>query len=198
MQTRSETTRTHILTAAQELFARTGYDAAGVAEICAAAGVSKGAFYHHFPSKQALFLTLLEDWLADVEAQLEAILSRRAPEPQTLIQMSSMFGPILEAASGQLPVFLEFWIQAQRDPVIWQATIEPYHRFVALFSKVLDQGFRQGSFRPFDANAAARTVIAFSMGILLQAQLDPRGADWALVAQQGMHMLMEGMARPNQ
>ncbi len=63
MQARSEETRTHILEAALRRFANHGYSAASVDEICAEAGVSKGAFYHHFPSKQALFLELLNEWL---------------------------------------------------------------------------------------------------------------------------------------
>jgi len=62
MQQRSEETRKHILEAAQRLFSAKGYDATGVAEICQAAGVSKGAFYHHFLTKQAVFLVLLENW----------------------------------------------------------------------------------------------------------------------------------------
>lgn len=61
MQTRSEETRARILQAALTLFARLGYEAASVEDICVEAGVSKGAFYHHFPTKQAVFLQLLHD-----------------------------------------------------------------------------------------------------------------------------------------
>jgi len=56
-------TRTNILTAALDLFAKSGYDATSVTDICKAAEISKGAFYHHFPSKQSLFMALLQDWL---------------------------------------------------------------------------------------------------------------------------------------
>ena len=50
-QKRGEETRSRILDAAQGCFVQHGYDATGVAEICRSAGLSKGAFYHHFPSK---------------------------------------------------------------------------------------------------------------------------------------------------
>ncbi|MCJ7737907.1 MAG: TetR/AcrR family transcriptional regulator [Anaerolineae bacterium] len=53
-QQRSQATQTSILDAAAAAFAEQGYDATGVAEICKRAGVSKGAFYYHFESKQLL------------------------------------------------------------------------------------------------------------------------------------------------
>jgi len=62
-QQRSEETYSRILDAAAASFARNGYERTGVAEICHAAGISKGAFYYHFSSKQALFLALLQRWL---------------------------------------------------------------------------------------------------------------------------------------
>jgi AcrR family transcriptional regulator len=62
-QQRGEETRSHILDVAGELFAERGYDATSVAGICARAGVTKGAFYHHFKSKQAVFLELRDRWL---------------------------------------------------------------------------------------------------------------------------------------
>ncbi|MCX6071787.1 MAG: helix-turn-helix domain containing protein, partial [Chloroflexi bacterium] len=62
-RTTGPVTEARILDAAAECFGRRGYDATGVADLCETAGVSKGAFYHHFPSKQAVFMALLNRWL---------------------------------------------------------------------------------------------------------------------------------------
>ena len=52
---RREATRDALVKAGRAHFARAGYEATHTNEILAAAGVSRGAMYHHFPSKQALF-----------------------------------------------------------------------------------------------------------------------------------------------
>jgi AcrR family transcriptional regulator len=59
-QARSETTRQKILTAAIDLFSEVGYAAAGLGEIIERAGMTKGALYHHFDSKEALATSIIE------------------------------------------------------------------------------------------------------------------------------------------
>ena len=53
-------TITALLDAAMELFAEQGYGATSVPDICARAGLTKGAFYSNFANKDALFLALLD------------------------------------------------------------------------------------------------------------------------------------------
>lgn len=56
-----EQTRRILLRESRRLFATRGYGALGLAEIVGAAGVTKGALYHHFDSKAALFRAVLEE-----------------------------------------------------------------------------------------------------------------------------------------
>lgn len=57
---RSETTRGALLQSARTLFTDPGYAAVNREEIAAAAGVTRGALYHHFASKEALFRAVVE------------------------------------------------------------------------------------------------------------------------------------------
>lgn len=196
MQARSLETRAQILAAARDLFAQVGYEAAGVAEICAAAGVSKGAFYHHFPSKQAVFLAVLQEWLEGLDRRLQAVRADARTVPEGLIAMAGMTGEVFQAARGRLPLFLEFWLQASRQPAIWQATIAPYHRYQELFSAIIQDGVNEGSLSAeVDPSTLARVVMGLAMGLLLQALFDPNGAPWPQVAQEGIKILMEGLKR---
>lgn len=193
MQARSEETRTHILEAALRRFASVGYSAASVDDICAAAGVSKGAFYHHFSSKQALFLELLNEWLDTIDAGFEA--ARKESVPETLLAFTDTLPGIFAAADGRLPMFLEFWLRASRDEAVWQATIAPYERYQHYFTALVEQGQAEGSFRAdIDAPSAAKAIVGLAVGLLLQGLLTSE-TDWQKTARVSMEVLLNGLMK---
>lgn len=194
-QQRAEETRARILRAATECFAQYGYDAVGVAEICRRAGVTKGGFYHHFPSKQALFLELVNRWLGGLDMQMEAARRGAATVPEGLRQMAGMAQQVFDVARGQIPLYLEFWAKAARDPLVWQATIEPYRRYRDFFRRVVEAGIAEGSLRCVDAERAAEVLVALAVGLLLQGMLDPEGANWGEVTQEGIQILLTGLEK---
>ncbi|MCL4559454.1 MAG: TetR/AcrR family transcriptional regulator [Chloroflexi bacterium] len=195
MQKRSAETQEHILLAAQTLFARSGYDGTGVAEICQAAGVSKGAFYHHFPSKHAVFMRLLEDWLAGLDAEIQRIYGLASDVPQGLLDLGGIAAEIFQAADQRLPIFLEFWAQASRDPEVWKATIAPYRRYQELFAGIMQVGISQGSLRPIDPDLGGRVILALALGLLLQGLIDPQAAVWGKAGREMMSILLYGLER---
>ena len=197
-QRRGEETRSHILQAAEECFAQYGYDATSVAEICRRAGVTKGGFYHHFPSKQALFLELLERWLAELDTQLAATRAEADTIPEGLLQMAGMVRPVFQATGEQLPISLEFWTKAARDPTVRQATVAPYRRYRDFFSGMIEAGIVEGTLRSVDPEMAAQVIVSLAAGLVLQRLLDPHGADWGKVAQEGIRMLLEGLEKRQQ
>jgi AcrR family transcriptional regulator len=195
MQQRSEETRDRLLQAALDSFAERGYDATGVAEICQRAGVSKGAFYYHFASKQALFVALLEQWLAALDREMARLAAPSATAVQSLQTMVGLLQQVFRDASGRLPMFLEFWRQAARDDGIWQATMAPFARYHCMLAGMIEQGIAEGSLRPFDASEAARALLSMAVGMVLQSALDAAGNDWERSAQAGVDLLLHGLVR---
>jgi AcrR family transcriptional regulator len=192
-ENRSATTRSKIMQAAVKCFSAEGYDAASVDDICGAAGVSKGAFYHHFESKQALFLGLLQDWLAGLDQAMQA--SRKATVPETLLHMSTVMPAMMGSAHGRIGMWLEFWLQATRDKAIWKATIAPYRHYRDFFAELIRQGIAEGSLEPVDPEVAAQAILSMAVGLFLQSVLDPKGTDWEKAAKQSMHMVRAGILR---
>ncbi|CAM3237579.1 TetR family transcriptional regulator [Tsukamurella hominis] len=68
MQERAARTREALLDAVAEIVDARGYDGASLADVLARAGVTKGAMYHHFPSKAALVGALVEEQFAPILA----------------------------------------------------------------------------------------------------------------------------------
>jgi len=82
--------------AARQLFAQNGFEAASVDGIAAAAGVTRGAFYHHFSHKEALFEAVFED----VESELVTAVRRAAaPHADPLEQLRAGGEAFIEMAS---------------------------------------------------------------------------------------------------
>jgi len=196
MQQRSEETRARILESAVKLFSIHGYNAASVELICKDAGVSKGAFYHHFESKQALFLALLDSWLKTIDNGIET--SREKTVPETFLLMTEAFPYIFKSANEGLPMFLEFWLQASRDDKIWQASIAPYRRYHKYFTALIKKGVDEGSFVDVDPELTARMIVAMAMGLLLQSLLDSKGAKWDEVAREITTMMMQTLLRKSE
>lgn len=72
--------RDQIIAAAAGCFAKSGYHATTMADIAEAAGVSKGTPYLYFPSKEALFIALYEEWDCGLAARVNAAVGG-LPEP---------------------------------------------------------------------------------------------------------------------
>jgi len=68
-------TREKLLDTAIELVWQSNYDNVGVNEICSRAGVTKGAFYHHFESKADLYLAASRHYWEALKIELDAIYS---------------------------------------------------------------------------------------------------------------------------
>ena len=77
---RGKGTRERILAAATELFGAHGYEGTSIGAVLEAAGVARGALYHHFPSKEALFDAVLDRVVAGIAATT-AEAARAAADP---------------------------------------------------------------------------------------------------------------------
>src|SRR5690242_475963 len=76
---RSAATRGALVAAGRRLWAERGYADVGTPEIAAAAGVTRGAMYHQFADKSALFLAVAEAVEIDVTERLKAYVAAQMP-----------------------------------------------------------------------------------------------------------------------
>jgi AcrR family transcriptional regulator len=81
---RRQVTRDAIVAAPTSLFGQKGFAATSVDEIAAAAGVAKGAVYHHFANKEAVFEAVLRQSSAALAADITAKIVR-APDALVML-----------------------------------------------------------------------------------------------------------------
>jgi AcrR family transcriptional regulator len=97
---RGRATREQLVDVALRLFGASGYEDTSIEAVLREAGVSRGSLYHHFPSKDALFLAAME--------RLEEQFSARAVEAT-----ANITDPVALLRAGALS-----WVQLAADPVI--------------------------------------------------------------------------------
>jgi AcrR family transcriptional regulator len=88
---RSEATRTALITAARGLFVEKSYAETSTPDIVEAAGVTRGALYHHFPDKQALFRAVVEAESAAVAEEIERAAPQDLPPLEALLKGGEAF-----------------------------------------------------------------------------------------------------------
>lgn len=112
-------TRARIMEAALELILETGFSAASVERIIQRAGITKGTFFYHFPSKQDLAEALVREWAAQDIRYLEENLARAgklARDPvQQLLVFVGLFEELFELPADEQPgcLYASFCYEAE-------------------------------------------------------------------------------------
>lgn len=88
---RTDATRTALLDAARTLFVEKGYADTATPEIVTAADVTRGALYHHFPDKKALFWAVIEREANEVAADIDARSAEASSAREALLQGASAY-----------------------------------------------------------------------------------------------------------
>ena len=108
--------REELLAAALRVFARRGYREAGVDEIAAEAGYSKGALYWHFSSKAELLTALLDERIDAPMRDRVALLASAPPERDMSVEATHEFARQLDEQREAMLLEREYWTIAIRDP----------------------------------------------------------------------------------
>ena len=175
---RSQETRQRILDAAYAVFVRAGYGAASVDEIIAEADISKGALYHHFSGKMAMFQAILADHVRRCAQQMTAAIDPLASIQENVENVLRASWEAVKSDPAWPALQMEFWVQSTRDDTAREVLADSFNQcreVVAGFVAALkNAGVVEGR---VDPEAAARLFIAVNDGVLLQWQVQPDEID---------------------
>jgi AcrR family transcriptional regulator len=166
---RSAETRESLIAAARPLFAAHGFADVALETIVRAAGVTRGALYHHFPDKTELFAAVFEEVEGEVAARMgEAIASANTTDPVEVMRLGA-----------------RFWLDACADPEIqrivlvdapavlgWTRWTEIGNRYnTGLVRDLLTSAIQSGRIPPQPVEATALTMLGAMREVTLYVAL---------------------------
>jgi AcrR family transcriptional regulator len=159
-------TRNLLLSAAEQIFARVGYEKAQLEEIAEAAGFSKGALYAHFKSKEQLFLALYETKTASSLSKLRHALDN-TPTREGKIDAFRSFYIDLSKEKGWARIILEVKLFITRYPEIRERLRKIDDHVGDSIEGALVQVFGKS------ARAAGEALGGIFSALVLEADLEP-------------------------
>ena len=169
--------RSEFISAAQALFYTKGYENTSVNDLIAAVGVSKGAFYHYFDSKQAVLEALVDDLLSQYRQRVGDLVTEPGLDAITkwnrLLRITNQWK--IEQKEGLLN-FARIINMDENLPLKHKLLTKSTRLLVADYAAIIRQGVDEGVFDTRQPIIVAELVVAvvrsFSEGLteLLQKQ----------------------------
>jgi len=172
-QARTNATRRKLLLAAEQIFARDGFEAARLEDIAGLAGYTRGAFYANFQSKEDIFFALLERWVGQRISEVDALLVQRESPAKLLRALREHYAQITQDRRLAL-LSLEFKLFAIRHPEA-HARLRARQRRLRVSAGALLRRIARvtGRTLPISCTAAATGFGALSSALSLEHFVDP-------------------------
>jgi AcrR family transcriptional regulator len=148
------------------VFAQNGYHRAAVDDIVRASGTSKGAVYHHFPNKEALFLALVDELSVRLA---EAIAGAIGRSHGALGKVEAALRAGLETFARHRELARILLLESVSLGPAYQAKRAEVHgRFAALIQGYLDEAVAEGSIAPLDTLVATLAWLGAVNEVVIQ------------------------------
>jgi AcrR family transcriptional regulator len=190
-QERSRATRAALVTSARRLFAERGYAQVPAEEIATAAGVTRGALYHHFADKQQLFRAVFEELEAEVTAEIAAAITAA---PDRSAGMVAGLGRFLDVC--QRPEVAQIALTDAPAVLGWRTWREVEARHgLGVITEGLQAAARDGLLVPAPVPVLAQLMLSavIEAALLIGHAADPKAA--RADAEQALLALLSGMVR---
>ena len=190
--------RAQILQAAMACFARQGYRATSMDDVVRESGLSVGAIYSYFPSKEDLFLALSDERSEQSIGYMNDLFRRPGPMGEKCREAVDYFFSMLEDDLLSFArVSVEFLSEAAKSDRLKERQQHRLEGIRQFFRWLLTEGQRHGEIRDdVDVNAAAELMLALNQGILLLSAAGLRAESLAALKPAYLSLLNTGLSSP--
>lgn len=137
--------RENILDAAVELFSESGFNKVSVAAICSKSGSSKGGFYHHFPSKEALIEAIVLEYVSDLEKDL--VHMQKDPSLEVIEGIGLVIDKVNEYKKNQMTSWpsMRRMLTFEGNHIIIQSMVEAFSKLTtSTYQAFIERGIAEG------------------------------------------------------
>lgn len=167
-------TRGKLIETAARVFAERGYGGATLDQIATEAGFTIGAIYSNFDNKQGLFLAVLEEHVGGRIEEFANTLDLAESDSAGLADAATDTMRHLEDDATWFPLFVEFWSEATRDPLVRDKFAANQQRTRRRLEQIIKQrAARAGRPLPLPAPDLAILIKAISNGIAMEQLSTP-------------------------
>jgi len=191
--------RAQILAAAMTCFARQGYRATSMDDVVRESGLSVGAIYSYFASKEDLFLALSDDRAEQTLAYLNEVFRRPGPmADKSREAVDYFFGQLSDEFVPLARVNVEFLSEAAKSERIKERQQRRCESIRQFMRWLLTEAQQRGEVRAdVDIAAAAELMLALNEGILLLSVAGLRQVDLESLKPAYVAFLNTGLATPD-
>lgn len=151
------TTRERILRTAAAHFRRRGFKGTSMQDLARALGMAKSGLYHHFPSKEALLIEILESTVNRTYPAVEEVAGSDAPAIERLHRVVSLHVIALIQDQDNQACFIEEGRHLTRDTM--GAYVQKRDRYEQFFRRILEDGIDRGEFVDHDVRLVAMALL---------------------------------------
>lgn len=191
-------TREQLLDAAERVFRERGVGHASLAEVADAAGVTRGAIYHHFESKVELFQALMARAEMPIDTAFEAVTEAGIADPLALFRQQGLQALLhLTSCSRVQNVFEVLYLRCEyTDELaeVGEQNVQDRFRCLAKCQAVLEQAVAKGQLpADTDTHLAAHGAFAFVGGLMRDWVEAPQSFDLKAAAPQLIDTYIAGL-----
>ncbi|KZF03561.1 MAG: TetR/AcrR family transcriptional regulator [Rhodococcus sp. (in: high G+C Gram-positive bacteria)] len=168
-----EERRRQIIDAAMTCFSRSGFEGTSMAEIITESGLSAGAIYSYFTSKQDLIVQVTRDVLQSRADDLDGLEKQDPLPPPAVVVRIFLNGMTRDL--GNPSILVQIWAAAAADPDNVSTVSSVVVELRSLYERYLRVWFENKGFDDADAraHALAPLVVGLCQGFILQSVLMP-------------------------
>ena len=189
----SDERKAQILSAAESVFTKKGFDEARMDDIAEKTGLSKGTLYLYFKSKDDLIIAILDRIFQREFRQLENLKEAETSSSDAIWKLTDLVTKDIIDVLRLIPILYGFLALAFRNKYVQRALKEYENRYLNILIPIVQQGVDSGEFRQVDASEVAIAAFAIIEGTLLLWVYDKSIIDPERHIRSGMKLLLEGV-----